>query len=268
MGFLDFGSYRFTKTGYDEKKNECTVCHLNRVDGPHSVGEPGIHTFTPVVVHHDGRMGELPDEEAMFDELRLHYGIASIQKRLKVGGFFERKIIEGVYTFNTAWAIRNFQRTQTGLKVDGVAGTLTIKKLFAPLTGKKSALYGVPDGILCGMVVQESGWDVCATGAFNTAASGTDRGLIQFNDRFNPTVTDEMAFDAAFSLDEGAKRLAARFESFIEQSDDQDADFELAWDCAIAAHNSPADAAAWWSTGSPPDEQIANYVGRIRTNCS
>lgn len=55
--------------------------------------------------------------------------VVELQARLQYIGFYTGKI-DGKFGYGTYWALRNFQK-QYGLKVDGIAGTTTKKKLAA-----------------------------------------------------------------------------------------------------------------------------------------
>ncbi|MFX3623507.1 MAG: spore cortex-lytic enzyme [Ectobacillus sp.] len=75
-----------------------------------SLGE-GAHAFSNQVIQR-GAVGE---------------DVIELQSRLQYIGFYKGKI-DGVFGWNTYWALRNFQ-SAFGMKVDGIAGEQTKQKL-------------------------------------------------------------------------------------------------------------------------------------------
>lgn len=215
------------------------------------------------------KMGRL-DDEPTTEELRVHWAVASFQKRLKMLGHFDREI-GGVFGGGTENAVKKFQK-QAGLKADGIIGRVTAKAILQPYTRRMQTLYGIPDNLICGQITQESGWDPAAVGAFTDPTRGVDRGLVQINSWAHPDIEDHLAFNAAFAIEYGAKRMRSTFRGFyssLTEEQQGNADLvRLAWDCAVAGHNSPADANEWWTTGKPPDDQIRDYVAAIRRHCA
>lgn len=202
------------------------------------------------------RMGKLPDSPD-YDDLRENWAIKSFQEELVYRGF-DPGTYSGIYDRATYRAVVNFQKTR-GINADGKIGSVTSRKLFTKRMNELTVTYGLAPKVLCGLVTQESGFDPAAVGFVNPS----DRGLVQINASAHPDVSDEYAFTAQSALQWGAERLSNAYEYFSSKTSDE----SLAWKCAIANHNSPADAKAWVTTGSPPDEQIANYVARILQHC-
>jgi N-acetylmuramoyl-L-alanine amidase len=64
--------------------------------------------------------------------------VIELQSRLQYIGFYKGKI-DGVFGWNTYWALRNFQE-KFGMKVDGIAGQKTKEKLV------KATKYNKPSG--------------------------------------------------------------------------------------------------------------------------
>ena len=74
----------------------------------------------------------LPDEARAFSDQVIQHGavgddVIELQARLQYLGFYNGKI-DGVFGWQTYWALRNFQY-EFGLKVDGLAGPKTKAKL-------------------------------------------------------------------------------------------------------------------------------------------
>lgn len=212
------------------------------------------------------RMGYIETGEPTFDQQRLHWAISGIQEMLSKQGFYPEEdwgdwVPSGVYGYETFLAVRRFQKEEMGLKAryrDGQVGRSEMEYLAVPRIAKMEQRYEIPGEVVAGMIYWESGWDPAAIGFLHPV----DWGLGQFNMDVGNTF-DQIgfsAFNARIAIEETAKRLGARYWAFLEETRDPD----LALNCAVAAHNSPVDADAWAETGSPPDEQIATYVARIR----
>jgi len=202
------------------------------------------------------RMGKLSDNPS-YDDLRKNWAIQSIQRELSFNGI-DPGPINGIYNFNTYLAVRQFQKAR-GLKRDGQCGLYTLKSLFATRFEETGAENRVPPKILCGLAYQESGFDPGAVGFVNPH----DRGMYQINSEAHPSVEDEAAFNAQFSVEWTATRLRATYKKFRKQTGKR----ILAWKCTIASHNSPAQASEWAETGVAPSEQIKNYVDKVLSLC-
>jgi hypothetical protein len=115
-----------------------------------------------------------------------------------------------------------FQKNQSlkGL-TPGVLGPSVARVLFRKRSAEVEAHYGIPDHLLSKLKSLESNDDPAAVGYLDDR----DRGLLQINSFFHPDVSDDEAFDPAFSLDWGGKNLSLAFKTFDD------------WDVAIASHN-------------------------------
>jgi soluble lytic murein transglycosylase-like protein len=89
---------------------------------------------------------------------------------------------------------------------------------------KASAQYGLPAGLLEGLIHVESGWDPQAVGR-NTNGS-VDRGIVQINNRAHPEVSDQQAYDPAQAIPWAAAYLRQLYQSCGS------------WTGALAAYNS------------------------------
>jgi hypothetical protein len=85
----------------------------------------------------------------------------------------------------------------------------------------------------------------------------SDRGLCQINLSAHTNITVEQAFDARFALNYSADRLEKARAKYSEKG------AALQRVCSIAQHNSPVQADAWYATGEPPSQQIADYVNFV-----
>lgn len=195
--------------------------------------------------------GSLPTKDANYQA--VHLGVKAIQARLQAYGVGIH--VDGFYGSGTSSAVQWFQREQ-GLLVDGVAGPTTCKALWKDLQIWFGGVHHVPASQLYGFMMLESVADPGALGI----TTPSDRGLSQINENAHPSITDEMAFDPVFAINYTAKRLGDARIKYSGKSAD------LKNRCAVAQHNSPAQADAWYATGTPPSEQIKLYVDRVLTH--
>lgn len=132
-----------------------------------------------------------------------------------------------------------FQKNQSlkGL-TSGVLGPTVAKVLFRKRSEEVEAQYSIPDNLLSKLKSLESANDPAAIGYLDER----DRGLLQINSYFHPDVSDDEAFDPAFSLDWGGKNLKSAFNTFKD------------WDVAIAAHNVGWGGAEVWQDAGKPAE--------------
>lgn len=220
----------------------------------------GAFDFGPYKFVKGARMGELPKKTPpTFDELRLNYGIASIQRRLSLQGFDTHRT-DGVFGFYSGSAAKEFQRDRDLKPVDGSIGGTECRELWTNYVFKRAAYFDIPPEYLWGLIFQESGFDPCAVGSVNP----NDHGLMQINMETHQDVAEEQAFNAEFAIQWGGERMHEAYQSFKLNEDGTDCAW--AWDCTIAQHNSPADARVWYETGVAPDEQIAHYVENVKTH--
>lgn len=159
--------------------------------------------------------------------------------------------IDGIFGTRTQQAVKNFQ-SRSGLSIDGVIGPKTARNLFDRRARAEESRTGMPGPYLHGLMRWESAYDPGAVGP-----NGIDLGLVQINLEAHKDITNMQALDPAFAIPYAADRMRSAFTSFAAKP-------ELAWKCAIAQHNSPRKAKAWFDTGSPPDEAIVTYVQRVQ----
>lgn len=196
------------------------------------------------------KQGPIPPEH----DQRVRWANIAIQNELIRQGFMERpswKLDGGVGPRYDS-AIRAFQRSWD-LKPDGLVGPSTAGRLWVQQFVWWQVVLGIPGNLVMGLARLESGFDPGAVGRVDER----DRGLCQFNRRWWPQVSDEMAFsDVPGCVALAAQNLAEAHERYGS------------WDCAIAAHNNPSKARAWQQSGEAPDEQIAEYVQLVRRSAA
>lgn len=159
--------------------------------------------------------------------------------------------VDGIFGNRTAQAVKSVQ-SRAGLAIDGVVGPKTARALFDKRLRSEELRVAMPGPYLHGMLRWESAYDPGAIGP-----NGIDLGLVQINLEAHPDITNLEALDPAFSLPYAANRMRSAYESFKSKPD-------IAWQCAIAQHNSPRKAKLWFERGTAPDDQIATYVRRIQ----
>lgn len=197
-----------------------------------------------------------------FDVRRVGWAVRGIQRMMAAQDYTRESqpYVPGVFGYTTELAVKRVQRDM-GIRRrfrDGQAGRDVVIHLCATPIRRHAAANGIPDGVVAGQLYWESGFDPAAVGFLHHE----DWGLGQFNMDVGTQFRDigYHAFDAVTAIQLVCRRLGIRYRDFLEKTNDPD----LALDCAIAAHNSPADAIVWADTGEPPDEQIATYVARIK----
>lgn len=177
---------------------------------------------------------------------RVRYAVIALQREMIRQGFLATPTapLGGGYGPLTAKAATEFQRS-VGITADGWIGPRTARHLFRPLIADIQTERAIPDNLLYGQARLESGMDPGAEGAVDDR----DRGMFQYNRRWHPDVTDEMAFsDVPGCARRAADALAAAYNRYG------------LWPAAVASHNNPSKALAWSRTGVAPDQQIADYV--------
>lgn len=200
--------------------------------------------------------GNKPDLN--LDYLAVHYGVKAIQNRLGDLGYRHPVLgkipVTGKFGPRTMWGVQWFQK-QNGLKVDGVFGRVTAHAFWRPLVMSIGhAACGRPD-LLWGEVSVESwGGDPGAVSRVYKSENGPDLGLCQINTYWNPSVTLEHAFNAAYALLWSANNMALAFKRYDDKGP------ILQEQCAIARHNSHVQADAWYAQSLPPSQQILDYV--------
>lgn len=204
------------------------------------------------------RMGEIPSPPLSdYDAMRVNLAVRAIQRQLGITGFNPHRT-DGVFGFFTRYATKNFQKVYDLPFQNGEVGRTTMGELMRPLVRRLSTHVNVPQRLLAGIPIHETGWDPAAVGASTPPELGIDRGLFQINSLSHPDVSDEDAFDAVFNMNWGAKTLRARFEKY------QLSVFADPWDCAVLANLSPVAADAWAFFGTEPTDVQLKFVADVK----
>lgn len=160
--------------------------------------------------------------------------------------------VDGFYGPVTAESIKEVQH-QLGLTQDGVMGPRTAEKLFTEsLLPDIAQARGVDPSILYGQTLHESSFDPGARGYDHSP----DSGLVQINLESETTVSWDQAFDPKFAFTYSANRLKAAMDKYKSKP-------ELQLKCAVAAHNTPVGADAWFRSGVAPSKALAAYVADV-----
>lgn len=194
--------------------------------------------------------------------LAVNYGVKAIQRRLNYLGFrywgVSKIPVNGLFGPVTRHCLKRFQK-ENGLSSDGVFGPKTAAVFWKPLVRQVSArVNNVRPDILWGQMQLESAGDPGAVSRKYDPAKGPDLGLCQINLYYNPEVSIDEAFYPGFAVEWSARKVKQAYNEFAGKGR------QLREDCTIAQHNSPQKADQWFETGSPPDEQIANYVRLVK----
>lgn len=203
------------------------------------------------------RMGKLPDEDLSdYDAMRVNLAVKAIQNLLVAHGYDPRRQ-DGVFGWWTRYAVKKFQVENAVAFTNGAVGRTTMGELLRSLVQRNGNHFNVPRHIMAGVPIHESGWDPAAVGSSTPIEKGIDRGLFQINSLAHPDVPDELAFDAVFNLNWGAKSLRARYERY------KDSEFAPPWDAAIYANLSPVSADAWAFKGTEPSEKGLQFIEEV-----
>lgn len=189
-----------------------------------------------------------------FSKQRQRWAVVSLQRELIRLKYLDAdpNALDGGFGVKTDTAARQFQSTEK-LVVDGLVGPATARRLFMPVTAQWQRKFDIPNNLLYGMIRLESAVDPGCEGTVVAA----DRGIAQFNRDAWPGIDDATAFgNAAWCIERAATGLATNFSRYAS------------WDVAIASHNNPAKAQAWYRTGKAPDDQIRDYVNKVRENAA
>jgi len=198
----------------------------------------------------------IPDSEVK----RVRLATKGIQKELIRRKFLaEPKKLDGIFGGATRQAVKKFQK-ESKLKETGEVDMATATLLFWPHILLQQVLKGIPDNLLFGVLRLESALDPGAQGVVDK----TDRGIAQWNLRYHPDITDEIAYgDPIFCIEMAATALADSYESLKKLNAKNLPDHTL-WDAAVAHHNNPSLARKWVREGKAPTERIAYYVELVR----
>jgi len=153
------------------------------------------------------------------------YGCIAIKRELKYNGYdatgfgTDSPVIGAV----ADRLIRKFQQDK-GLFVDGRVGPVTAKELFRRRVVEAQTDQNIPNDLVGKLLDLESSWDPGATNG-PYADGSLDRGLAEINSVQRPDVTEEEAFDPAFSIPYAARGLRNAYNTLGE------------WDGAVGAHN-------------------------------
>jgi hypothetical protein len=194
--------------------------------------------------------GGEPDKDADFQA--VHYGVLAIQLLLVM----DNSTGPGIFGPKTEAAVKAYQQLYVP-PADGIVGPNTMRSLLMTLTSQATVQYAIPDKLLYGLRRQESADDPGAVGY----STPSDKGLVQINLAAHPDISASSAFLPSYALRWAAARLRAAHDAYAKAG----ATDKLAWDCAVANHNSPRSADQWAATGSPPSTRIAEYVRSVRT---
>lgn len=218
-------------------------------------------TFDPVPQINGGEPVTITRTKAQLQ--RVRYATIGIQTELIDLGYLKRpkQPLTGQIGSQTETAIKAFQKATGHLTVDGIVGPMTARRLFAPRFLWWQTAMSIPSNLLYGLARLESGMDPGAQGALDDA----DRGILQFNARAHPDVTDDLAYGqpgwciqrAAGTLRQVAMHMA-QIQKWPSKTDP--------WLLAIASWNNPSAALAWANDGAPGNESIASYVQLVVQN--
>lgn len=186
------------------------------------------------------------------------YAIVGIKRELKYRGFGDGLNTESLF-FGYA-AMKRTKEFQLAFKIGlkdngeptGVVASGTARKLFKKRvwaeSHRVSAKIGqvVPGIYLCRQLNLESGFDPAAVGNVDPR----DRGLAQINSFWHPDVTDDEAFDPAFSIAWAADYLAANLEALKDI------------EAAVVAHNVGRFYARKWLEAGKPATGLYTVEGK------
>lgn len=135
------------------------------------------------------------------------HGIYALKRELIYNGNTGNGLMRADLAFwgdSADLALRTFQK-QHDLVVDGVLGSGTARVLFHKRFLAICAQYGIPNELVAKIKTLESSNDPVAQGWVDI----DDEGCMQINLHFNPSITQDEAWDPPFAGDYGGKQLAS-----------------------------------------------------------
>ncbi len=174
------------------------------------------------------------------------YALQAIKRELKYRGYGDGLNTESLFFGAAARErVKDFQQ-DLGMKIDGVVGPTTARRLFKKRVWDASHKENIPALMLCKQLNLESGYDPAAVGYVDPR----DRGLAQINSYWHPEVTDDKAFDPAFSIPWAANYLSENFKALGDI------------DAAVAAHNVGRFYARKWLDEGKPVSGLYTVEGK------
>lgn len=214
------------------------------------------------------------------DHWAVAAGVHAIRLRLMQLSLIDAPDAKFVGNFGTEMqdAVKAFQSetkdVETGrpLVVDGIVGRTDAKALWTPLIDQIEGQNDIPDHLVRGMLMNESGLDPGAVGYFcwyaNSDGSmrwgGVDRGLHQSNSKARANVSWVQAYDPIWAIETTGDELRQRFDALLAKYPGKD--YSVYWDAAVCSHNSPAYGESWAKSGGPPNLTAATYVNHVKAS--
>jgi len=187
---------------------------------------------------------------------RVGWSILAIKAEIVYNGIAQGGLEMNNPEFGTGTdkKVKEFQKLK-GLEVDGIVGPNTAHQLWMKRAFFVEKKYNIPEHLLCRCKVLESSDDPAAL-----SDDQHDRGLMQINSVSHPMVTDQLAFNPAFSIEWAGQYLKIAHDILGD------------WTLALAAYNvGTAGARKWDQAGRPKTNQdgtpntAARYVQVVLT---
>lgn len=174
------------------------------------------------------------------------YALVALKRELKYRGFGKGLDTESLFFGAAARNNTKLFQESVGLKADGVIGPTTARRLFKKRVWDSSHKEDVPPLMLCKQLNLESGYDPAAVGYVDPR----DRGLAQINSYWHPEITDDKAFDPAFSIPWAANYLSENIKALKDV------------DAGLAAHNVGRFYARQWLEAGKPAQGLYTVEGK------